>query len=69
LDEIIRGDQISRQRACVAPKTGNFGFDIPMRAGHKGLLPMTTIGREADPEDSELIDAVLSDDVRASGFV
>jgi hypothetical protein len=30
---------------------------------------MTTIGRDADPEDSELIDAVLSDDVRASGFV
>jgi len=69
LDEIIRGDEVARQRARVAPKAENFGFDVPIRAGHRGLLPMATIGREADPKGVDSIDAMLSDDVRASGFV
>ena len=69
LDEIIRGDEIARQRPRIAPKAGNFDFDVPIRASHGGLLPMATIGRAADPKGVESIDAMLSDDVRASGFV
>jgi hypothetical protein len=69
LDEIIRGDEVARQRPRIAPKTGYFGFDVPIRASHRGLLPMATIGRGADPKAVESIDAMLSDDVRASGFV
>jgi hypothetical protein len=69
LDEIIRGDEVARQRPRIAPKTGYFGFDVPIRASHRGLLPMAAIGRGADPKAVESIDAMLSDDVRASGFV
>ena len=54
LDEIVRGDEISRQRASIATKAGNFGFDVPVRVGHRGLLLMATIGREADPTTAEL---------------
>ena len=69
MDEIIRGDEVTRQCTRIAPEAGNFGFDLPIRAGHRGLLPMATIGREADPKGVDSIDAMLSDDVRASGFV
>ena len=69
LDEIVRGDKIARQRARIASEAGNFGFNLPMRVGHRGLLPIATIGRRADPKTEESIDAMLSDDVRAIGFV
>jgi hypothetical protein len=48
LDEIIRSDEVARQRARTAPKAGNFGFDVRIRAGQRGLLPTATIGRGAD---------------------
>jgi hypothetical protein len=69
LDEIIRGDEVARQCTRIAPEARNFGFDVPIRAGHRGLLPMATIDRGADPKSVESIDAMLSDDVRAAGFV
>lgn len=69
MDEIIRGDKVTRQCTRIAPEAGNFGFDLPIKAGHRGLLPMATIDRGADPKAMESIDAMLSDDVRASGFV
>jgi hypothetical protein len=68
LDEIVCGDEVSGERARIASKTGNFRFDVPIRVRHRGLLPMATIGgRESQSPKS--IAAMLSDDVRASGFV
>jgi hypothetical protein len=69
LDEIVCGDEVAGQRARIASKTGNFGFDVPIRVRHRRLLPMVTIDRRADPKPRESIAAMLSDDVRASGFV
>jgi hypothetical protein len=36
LHEIVGGDEVMRQRAGIAPKAGNFTFDLPARVGHKG---------------------------------
>ena len=45
LDEIVCGDGVAGERPRVASKTRNFGFDVPKRAGHRGLLPLVTIGQ------------------------
>jgi hypothetical protein len=69
LNEIVRGDEVTRQRARITSKAGNFDFDVPIGVGHRGLLPMATIDQRADPKTADSIDAMLSDDVSASGFV
>jgi hypothetical protein len=69
LDEIVCGDEIAGQRPRITSKTGNFGFEVRVRVGHRGLLLMATIGQRADPKTLKSIAAMLSDDVRASGFV
>jgi hypothetical protein len=69
LDEVVCGDEVAGQRARVASKTGNFGFDVPIRVRHRRLLPMATIGQRPDPTAAKSIAAMLSDDVRATGFV
>ena len=69
MNEIVCRYEIARQRARVASKARNFCFHVPIRIRHRRLLPLATIGRRADPKTEESIDAMLSDDVRASGFV
>jgi len=69
LNEIVCLDQIARQRTRVASKAGNLGFNFPIGVGHRRLLPMTAIGRWADPNISKSIGSMLSNDVSARGFV
>jgi hypothetical protein len=69
LDEIISDDGVMRQGACVATQAGNFGFDVPMLAGHQRHSERCTIGQMANHESADSICVRLSYDVRATAFV
>jgi hypothetical protein len=54
LDEIVCGDGVAGERPRVASKTRNFGLDVPKSAGHRGLLPLATIGQGPIPSPQRL---------------
>ena len=49
LDEVVGGYDVVSEGASKTPQAGNFGFNIPIRVGHRGSLPLASGGRATDP--------------------
>jgi hypothetical protein len=69
LNEIVSGNEVAGQRPRIASQAGNFAFDVLIKVGHSGLLPMAAIGQWVDQNIGESSEGMLSDDVRPNGFV
>ena len=46
LYEIVRCNEIARQRAGIASQAGNFGFNVPIWVGQRELLPRQQSAQE-----------------------
>ena len=51
LDEVVGRYDVVSQRSSKASQAGNFGFDVPIGVGHRGLLPLAS-GGQATGSDS-----------------